>query len=385
MKARAEHGSSALSARRKAVALFVCAAVLFTGLLSGCRSMSARAQVKEEPVAFTHPDEIIKGNGPAEGYRVLADRRVFAVMAFLNAVGDDDEVPGQAMHPLRLKVRRLVAENLARQPNELRAWKRYYAARRLASWQYANFALSLSADYPFRRIRPDKELAYAWTASMLAGFPVVLNEFWKTARLDTVWTECRSDYLAELSRYSVQRMADEMESLWRYLKMRRTDHYVMVQVPNPLQRHATATGNTFGDCFYSVDGPGASDGGLNVHEYLHTVVNPIMEAGYAKQAKKLRKYFDAGRNAAVSASYQEPVNWATECLVHALVHRFTAQRVKDPALKTRVEGQVDALTRGGYFLLKPLYICLADFEETDLPFDQYLPTLLRRVPEYSAP
>jgi hypothetical protein len=54
-------------------------------------------------VSFNHPDEIVKG----QGFMVLADRRLFVVMAFLNAVGMDEEFPGKPMHPVRVGVREL--------------------------------------------------------------------------------------------------------------------------------------------------------------------------------------------------------------------------------------------------------------------------------------
>lgn len=356
---------------------------LFLGLLllAGCRSSGSK--VKVESATFQHSDEIRLGTGKAQGYCALLDRRVFAVSAFLNAAGCDEEAPGYQMHPLRLKVRKLVAENLAAHPQKLAAYKQYYGARRLGSWQYANFALSLCADYPFRRIRPDAELAYAWTPRMLIDLPEVLNDFWRTARLEAVWQACQPDYRAELERYSVERMANDMEALWRYLRMRRPDRFVIVQVPNPLQRHAMASGNAFGQHFYSVDGPSSSDGGLNIHEYLHTFVNALVQANSETNRAKLEKYFDAGKHAAISAPYNELVNWSAECLVHALDYRLAAHRLNNPAITQNIDRKVAALTRGGYSLLEPLYTSLAGFEQSQLPFDQYLPILLEQLPNYA--
>ena len=90
----------------------------------------------------------------------------------------------------------------------------------------------------------------------------------------------------------------------------------------------------------------------------------------------------AGKDAPISASYQDPVDWSTECLVHALAHRLGVQSVMDPSRKAMIEADVVELTRGGYPLLQPLYLLLADFEKSNLPFDQYLPSLLHNLPEY---
>jgi len=122
--------------------------------LTGC---SVGSRVRPEAVSFGHPDEVIKG----EGFMVLADRREFAMMAFLNATGYDEEAQGQQMHPVRIKVRELVAANLAQYPEKVKTWRKYrhgLVRRYMQTYNYQDFVLSLSTDYPFQRIRPDKEL-----------------------------------------------------------------------------------------------------------------------------------------------------------------------------------------------------------------------------------
>jgi len=351
---------------------------LWVLLAAGCSPQSPKINV--EPVIFEHPDEVAKATVDGKEYWAMADRRVFAVMAFLNAVGYDQEVPGKQMHPIRVKVRKMIAENLANHPEKLQAWRRYYKDRIMGAWQYTNFALSLSSDYPFRRIRPDKELSYAWTSYLLADFPEILNDFWTTARLDQVWAECRDDYFIEVKRCDPNGMARGITFVWKYTRMPRRDNDVIIRVPNPLERHSTASANTFENYFYSVEGPGS---GGYIHEYLHTFINNLVKANYASQKSKLQKYFNAGKEAAISSSYQELVNWVSECLVHAISHRITVRRATNPAIKQRVEENVDKLTQGGYTVLKPLYELLADFEKSDMPFEQYLPIMLEKLPEYS--
>lgn len=347
-------------------------------VLTGCDSPVPKVVV--EPLVFYHPEEIIKGTGEAEGYWALADRRIFATMAFLNAAGYDKEVPNRQMHPVRIKVRTMIAENLKDDQDKLAFWHQYYKDRPLGAWQYTNFALSLSSDYPFKRIRPEKELTYAWTHWRLADLPDVLNDFWITAKLDDVWAECLADYIADARRCDPNGMARGITFLWKYLRMPRKDNYTIVRVPNLLERHATANGNMFEHYFYSVEGP--RSGGY-IHEYLHTIINDLVEANYARQKDKLQKYFEAGKDAPISSSYQKLTLWTSECLVHALDHRVTVLRTPDPAMKKRVEANVAGLTKGGYGLLGPLYELLADFEKSNIPFDRYLPIMLEKLPEYS--
>jgi hypothetical protein len=160
------------------------------------------SRVRPESVSFNHPDEIIRG----QGFMVLADRRVFVVMAFLNAVGLDEEIPGKPMHPVRVRVRELVTANLASCSEKVESWRRHYETHKLPIYCYQDFALSLSADYPFRRIRPDAELGYAATAGQLRDFPEILNDFWRAARVDEVWQCVQPDYAAELRKYDFTRM-----------------------------------------------------------------------------------------------------------------------------------------------------------------------------------
>ena len=91
--------------------------VLYGLSCAGC-AWGPGARVRPEEVCFAHADEVARG----AGFLVLADRREFAVMAFLNATGYDDEAPGEPMHPVRLRVRELVAAHLADQPKKVKAW-----------------------------------------------------------------------------------------------------------------------------------------------------------------------------------------------------------------------------------------------------------------------
>ena len=350
-------------------------------LLTGCISLFTGVVV--EPLTFNHPDEMIRAADNAEEYWIVADRRIFAVMALLNTVGFDEEVSSREMHPIRLKVRRMIAENLTDYPDKLRVWRQYYKKRHRIPCHYINYALSMNSQYPFKRIRPNRELSYAWISWDLAGLAKVLNDFWITAELDHVWAECKDDYINEIKQYNALRMANQRIFLWEYLRMEREDNYTIIHIPNPLDRHYTANANIFEHYFYSVDGPGSNDGGLHIHEYLHTFIDDLVSDNYALQKKKLNKYFGAGKDASISSSYPKLDSWISECLVHALDDRIRVNMRDEPAFQKRIEAKVDSLTQEGYTILKPLYESLSDFEKSNMPFDRYLPIMLEKLPEYS--
>ncbi len=345
---------------------------------AGCALWSG-PRVKPEPVTFSHPEEVIRG----EGFIALADRRQFAVMAFLNATGFDEEVQGQQMHLLRVKVREMVAANLAEHPRKVKAWRKYRNGliRKYAeSFAYQDYALSLSGDYPFRKIRPDSELGYRHENWILGGLTEVLNDFWKTARLDEIWDAVKDEYIAELKRYDLQGMQREMAALWEYLGMERPDSFTLVHVPNPLDCHFSAIGAHYEDYYYCVEGPGGTSHGLNAHEYLHSIVNSLVRENCRGHKSKLLKYYRAGKRGLASEEYQTPTAFVSECLIHAIDHRLAARN--DPRRENWANQRVAALAQDGLMLTEPFYRLLPEYEQSGVPFDRYLPTLLDHLPEY---
>jgi len=163
---------------------------------TGCASRPA-GEVKVAPVNFVHADEKVE----RPGYIILADRRIFATMAFLNAVGYDEEKRGFRMHPVRRRVRQAIAKNLETHPEKLATWRQYWRKRQIPPFACKSYALSLKADYPFRRVRPDEELGYPHAAAALRGFPDILNDFWRTAKLEEIWTDVKPDYMAAVRTY----------------------------------------------------------------------------------------------------------------------------------------------------------------------------------------
>ena len=55
----------------------------------------------------------------------------------------------------------------------------------------------------------------------------------------------------------------------------------------------------------------------------------------------------------------------------------------DPYWTRLREGQVASDTREGLILVKPFYDLLADYEQSDKSFDEYIPVMLAGLPRYS--
>ncbi|MHC4558072.1 MAG: hypothetical protein ACYS80_12300 [Planctomycetota bacterium] len=351
--------------------------IVLTLLGTGCLNIPAH-DIKVEPVSFNHPDEYVSG----QGFMALADRRIFAVMAFVNAMGYDNEAEGRQMHPVRIKVRKLLSDNLADHPKKVKAWRRYYDTRKLAIFHYQDYALSLSADWRFRRIRPDSELGYSMTAKRLKDFPDILNDFCLTGKLNEVWDEVKADYVAEINKYNMDRMQHQMDFLWEYLRMERRDTMVLVNVPNLLDTHYHAIGAGYENYYYTVESSGSHAYGLNIHEYLHSIVNPLVKAATDGSDSNLLAYYKAGEDKPITRSYRNPVTFTFECMVRAVDHRLRVLLADDPADKKRAENRVDQLTEQGLTLTRAFYNMLAYYEQSDMSFDQFVPIMLRELPAY---
>ena len=55
----------------------------------------------------------------------------------------------------------------------------------------------------------------------------------------------------------------------------------------------------------------------------------------------------------------------------------------DPKWTALREKQVAYDTKEGLKLTQPFYNLLAEFEQSNKPFDQFLPTMLEHLPEYN--
>jgi hypothetical protein len=115
---------------------------------------------------------------------------------------------------------------------------------------------------------------------------------------------------------------------------------------------------------------------------LHTIVNPLVKAHYEQHQSKLEKYFVAGKTGSLTQTYQDPVIFTYECLVRALDQRVMIRLDDDPLATRRVEERILRETKNGLTLTQPFYRLLTDYESSGSSFDEFLPTMLERLPEY---
>ena len=176
-----------------------------------------------------------------------------------------------------------------------------------------------------------------------------------------------------------------MRELWGYLRLPRQDNYTIVNVPNLLGQHYLAIGADYETFYYTVETPGAQSYALNTHEYLHSTVNPLAEAGFEAEEEKLNRWYEAGREGPYAASYQWGPTFVSECLVRALDYRLRLLGTEDGEEISAIQGRVDDLSEGGLKLVRPFFDGLRDFEKGNLDFAEFVPVLFEQVSDPPPP
>jgi hypothetical protein len=301
-------------------------------------------------------------------------------MALLNAAGYDEQIEGTTHHVL-LRVRNILNAKAAAHPEKFREWKAYYQRNKFGDHVYKNFALSLSNDYPFRRIRPDSELGYPFTAERLKSLHLILNNFWETNDLDEIWNQVKPSYLEEMRKYDFAKMERQLAFVWNYLRTERKDQFVFVSIPSLLDPHS-AMGANYENYWYIVESLQATSYGFNIHEYLHSIINSMVEACYKPHREKLDTYLEARRGTIFAESYRTTPTYTSECLVRALSIRNRILLENDPLTTKGCEARIRHLTDNGLSLVGPFYELLLEFEQSEKSFEEFLPTMFDLLPQY---
>ena len=198
--------------------------------------------------------------------------------------------------------------------------------------------------------------------------------------MDKVWTEVKPLYLEEMQKYNYDKMEEQLQFLWDYLRMERTDTFIFVIIPNLLDMHWSGTWSTYENYGYIVEHRQVHN--FNAHEYLHSIINPLIEKHYGRQRRKLTKYYQAEKKLPYAQSYQDPKAYAWESFVRALDLRLHVLQENDPETTKRCEDRVEYLSKEGLGLVRPFYLLLKEYELTDGSLDHFIPIMLEKVPEY---
>lgn len=363
-------------------ALVFIAMVIGTMLYSGLGTVLGRSAV--EPTSIWPEQKLYQ---KVDSILVVADQRLFTTMAIFTAVYNYGQDANSESGQLRIKLKAELDKRLKSVPaDKVKAWKNYYKKHNLHIWYYVDYTMSLS-QYPFKPVLSKPEEGNWFTRlfnrTTPKGFEQIMNDFWKSMNLASLWKSTLPDYLAEVKKYDMDRIVKEEGYVWKYLKMPKTvQNRYLVTVPNLLDVNYSAFASEYPGYYYAISSPGSNGYGLNIHEYLHGAISTFVEQNYKKYAKTLDTYFKAGqKNAIVKKNYNSLEGFVEENLVRAMDLRigYTNQ------LYSRQQ-VIDSITRQisqGFTLLRVFYDLLQEFEEEDIPFNRYLSTIFEIIPNYT--
>ena len=344
-----------------------CAVVL---LLSRCISPSARAAQPATPSAGLAP-----WNGPlvsGKGFTIGPDVRVFAVFAYLNTMGGHDEEREPPMDPLRVRLRNDVSAALKTvDPARIARWKSFAAGHPAAVSAYAASAVTFGMPAEFRPGAARDQLLDPSSAAGLAGLDRVLSEFWRSAGLERLY---RTSYREEIARRAVQddpaRISSQLESVHGYLRLtpEETARVSVAIIPNPFDSHSSRHAIRAARTLTILEGPGMGGERLDLREYLHYFVDPVVGKAAGVRSEVAQGLAAANRTKPlVKGIREDPAAFVSECLVRALDSRIEQAREgsRDPGLLDRLWQRMQKESEGGLTLVPFFFAELSRFEFDD--------------------
>ncbi len=380
-------------------AVLLAAACAAAALLAGCVSAGSPAEravaAVPEPAARAIPVEKPPARVPdlaswnpaavsGKGFTVGPDVRIFALFAWLNAVGGYDSEPNPPMDPLRLRVRADMAEALkAVEPARISRWKDFAAAHSLPADRSVSYALGLGVPPAFR---PPKEAAAGARGTTLEGFDRFLAEFWAEAGLEKLYNGSYRGEVARLAaRYDPRALESDLGLVQRYLRLSDGEvSRVRVHiVPNPFDIRGGSYWSARGGVLTVVEAPDERPARIDAAAYAHMVVDPIAEGAPGTRSAVVRGLAAASREKPlVKGVCEEPADFVAECLARALAYRIAQARDKgrDPGLLDTLWKKAQQDSEGGLTLVPWFFAELARFEaDESMSLADFLGSALARL------
>ncbi len=208
-------------------------------------------------------------------------------------------------------------------------------------------------------------------AANFEGLDKALEGFYHEADIPTLWQEVQPAYQAEITRW--QPLAKQsLINIQAYLKTGDLPFQQVVIIPNPLDAYYSGTGPQVGDIAYVVSGPTETElslMGLIEHEVLHSVIGPMLDQQIEQIPNSTSRRLYAVLKETMPSGYG---TWAS-VLEESFNRAINLRMLDDAGLRAQ---QLERLESTGFLLIKPLDDALAIYEQSNKPFEQYLPTLL---------
>ncbi len=349
-------------------------------ILSGCRpNISVSSDPKDTDLAAYHP-EVVHG----KGFTIQPDIRVFTLFAYLNGPAGWSEENGNAFTQQRAQLRADL-QNLMEKldPKMVQGWRDFYQKHKQITYRYLYYTLTLGAPPQFNYIIPVAEMKEPDIIVSLNGFNHVLAEFYQQAGIQALFENTyREVMMAEVRAYDQPRILTQVAYVYDYLRLDRSrvETFDVVIVPAPFDSHWDANSLNYKKRLYIVEGPESNDYGLNMHEYLHMLMDNLIPADLAGQKNKLEAIWQANRKAPYVKNYQSLHVYVEENLVRALDHRMRSRLY--PAKQADEERVLLDEVTNGLVLEDNFYQALAQFEQSpSLSMQDIFNEMLKTVKE----
>jgi len=364
---------------RRIISVLLTAFILLG--MPGCQpSITVSTSAADRDFSAFHP-EVISG----DGFTILPDVRVFTLYAYLNGVAGLDTEYGDGFTPQRQALRDELAERLASvDPKTVDRWRSFYEKHQRHPYAYLYYTLSLGTPPEFAHIVSLDEMKEPKTARSLDGLDTVLAEFYLQAGLEGLFeSRFREMMVAETASYDREKIAAQINAVYDYTRLDRdtAGDFDVVIVPNPFDSHYSAMSIGYLDRLYIVDGPGCNDDGLNIHEYLHMLMDGVLPADLAGQHARFNRMMKQNRDAPyVKGSYEETSTFVEEGLVRALDYRI--RESIDPTYHRQARTTMADEVANGLVLVDDFYQALEQYEQdSSLSLNEFVTGLLQSIPD----
>jgi tetratricopeptide (TPR) repeat protein len=301
--------------------------------------------------------------------------QLFAVLSALHASGYQADVAATAFHPVRARLR---GELLRLRGPAVEAVRKYYREHLLADpaatlSRYVSFALVVGPPPQFEFQLPRESLPPDVLA--LEGFGEVLAEFYREARIETLYRRVQPEYDAEIARFQ-QPVAEIVLPVTSYLRevLKPAAGRTFSVLVEPLVGAKTSFRN-YGLAYSIVVNPGDELPLEEIrHAYLHFLLDPL-PLRYRRPVERLEPFLRiAARAPRLPHEYRNDFSELfTECFVRAVELRLR----RLPA--ARVAPLLDEAEQEGYVLVRALYQQLEKFEAAEPAMSFFFPELVAGV------
>lgn len=286
----------------------------------------------------------------------------FTLAAALNSCGYDAGMPESL--PLRQVVREEIHAAVQKSPDARHARDslcQFWQDHQEDMSQYISLALNLGPPPDFPLSLPEADLPP--DAAHILGIISLLEKFYKTSGVSTLWGKHHAEYQALVQQFHTP-LAKVIRETDLYLRLPFSSYAGerFVIYLEPLFSPARVNSRNYGSNYYVVVSPGKG-GGLRMeeirHTYLHFVLEPLA-AAHGTSMKRLEPLLENVQAAPMDPAFKNDISLlVNECLIRAIEIRTSFPQASEEARRAYVEQSV----KEGFVLTEYFYDALRQFEK----------------------